>query len=285
MQLLTPEAVLGQNEQFLLYGEPGTGKTELALTAPGPIYYLCVGPENELKTRYSKHFLTRQEGKHADKVVYFDSVRETLGKRGAITDNPTGLDEAGDTLDNALQSFEKGEHEPPKTIVIDNATILEEYQMNKAMIAGHELATDTEKTALARYRKFGIIKPGDSDYGGAQSLMAKWVSWIMGLPYHLVFVAHEYTEYTGTRDKKKVESRKPLFVGQQRTSIAGKFDNVWRLYTSGTGRSQQFHVRTIKNETDAAKTRVGGVLDEVVHSLDLSLCIDTFTKYPKTLKK
>lgn len=287
MQELTPDLLLGQNEQILLYGEPGVGKTELALTAPGPIYYLCIGPENELKTRYSKHFLTRANGKHKDKKIYFDSVRETRGKRGEFTDNPTGLDEAGDKLDLALGKFESGEVEKPETIVIDNATVLEEYQMNKAMVAGYETAENKDKTALKKMRDYGIIKPGDGDYGGAQSLMSKWMSWIMGLDYNLIVIAHEYKEYVqkkGTREREIVGIY-PLFVGQQRISIARSFDNVWQLSISGAGRGQLFHTRTTGSDIYVAKTRVGGIFNEIETNLDLSECIEKFKNYPKTLMK
>ena len=284
-QILTPESVLGQNEQFLIYGEPKTGKTELALSAPGPIYVLCIGPENELKTRYSKHFMERPDG-GPDKIVYFDSARETRGKHGEITDNPTGFDEACTHLDQMLHDVQTGKMEKPETIIVDNATVLEEYQMNKAMIAGYDLAGNKEKTALKRMRDYGIIKPGDSDWGAAQSLMSKMVSWLFALPYNLVMVAHEYKEFESkgenSRDRQ-ISGIYPLFVGQQRIQITRAFDNVWRTTTAGGGRTTQYWTQTTGDERVVAGTRVGGVLQEKEQNLSLTNVIEAFKKYPQTL--
>lgn len=282
---LTPDQVLGQNEQFLIYGLPKTGKTFLALTAPDPIYYLVVGPMNELKTRYSKAFMER----FPNKRVFADFALEEYGEHGEITDNPIGLDQVGEKLDAFLEAQKKGEMPQCKTIVVDNATVLEEYMMYKAMIAGYELAGNKEKTALKRLREYGIIKPGDLDWGAAQSLMDKFVNWLLKLPYHVVFIAHEYQEFS--RDSENTRAQKligiyPLFIGKQRTLITRAFDNVWRMSRSGGGRSQQFMCQTVGSDIIVAGTRVGGILDDIEPvNKDFSLeeVIKKFAEYPRTI--
>lgn len=286
MQELTPESVLGQKEQILLYGEPKTGKTEMAFTAPAPIYYMCIGPENEMKTRYSQHFLTREDGIHAHKKVYFDTVLETYGVRGQITDNPTGFDEVCTKLDKALLSFEKGDVETPQTIVFDNATVLEQYQMNKAMIAGYELAGSKEKTALKRLRDYGIIKPGDTDWGAAQSLMSQFIAaYSLRSKFHIIFIAHEYKEFAkkGTSDnsrEREMVGVYPLFVGQQRIHLTHAFDNVWRTTISGGGKTANYFCQTVGDEIVVAGTRVGGVIPAQSVDLNLTKVIEKFKSYP-----
>lgn len=284
--LLTPESVLGSNEIFLIYGEPKTGKSEIALTAPGPIYINCIGPANEIKTRYSRHFIERDKGIHNQKKYYFDSVRETYGTHGQITDNPTAFDEACTNIDNMLEAVRKGDMEQPTTIITDNATVLEEYQMNKSMIAGYELAGAKEKTALHRMRQFGIIKPGDNDWGGAQSLMTQYMSFVFSLPFHIVMVAHEYKEFkasNGNSREREHVGTYPLFVGQQRTSIARAFDNVWRTSVEGS----RYLTQVVGDDKIVAGTRVGGVLcdsrNKFVENMNLTVAIEKFKKYPKEM--
>lgn len=238
-----------------------------------------------MKTRWSKAFVER----YPEKEIYFDEIKETYGERGDITDNPTGNDEVGDKLDELLAAIESGSIPKPATIVVDNMTVLEEYQMNKAMIAGYELAGNKEKTALARLRDQGIIKPGDNDWGAAQSIMNKFMNFMSKLPFHLVVVAHEYKEFASKkslgegRGERVLEGVYPLFVGKQRTDMARFFDNVWHTTVSGSGRNQQYIVQTSGDDTIVAGTRVGGLLDQHENDLDLTKVINDLQDYAKTL--
>lgn len=283
---LTPESVLGQHEQVLLYGLPKTGKTFLALTAPDPIYVMCIGKENELKTRYSKQYIKN----FSDRTIWFDALLEEFGEGGEMKDDPVGLDRVGEAFDIMLELHRKGETPDFKTIVIDNATVLEEYQMYKAMAAGWHLANQKDKTALIRMRNYGIIKPGDNDWGAAQSLMDKFVNYISKLPFHIVLVAHEYQEFERSDEGRKqvLKGVYPLFVGKQRTGIARAFDNVWRTSISGGGRTQQFMVQTVGDDKVVAGTRVGGVFDDSENAtngtqFNLTLAIEQFQAYPRSL--
>lgn len=279
---LTPDEVLGHHEKFLIYGPPGAGKTFLALTAPDPIYALTIGGRNELKTRYSKHFLDR----YPEKVIYFDEVKEDREDGWEVKDNPTGLDQVKRMLD-AFYEWNFKEDRGIQTVIIDNATTLEELQLNKAIAAEYAMAGNKAKTALRAERDWGIRRPHDSTWSGAQSLMDKFVNYIFELPFHVVFVAHERQEWEQiekTRQRQLVKVL-PAFIGQQRTSIPRAFDNVWRMQQEGGGRNAQFSCQTVGDEIVLAKTRVGGILEPVERNLDLTEVINEFVKYPKTLKR
>ncbi len=253
-----PSIVIGEYESILLWGPGGTGKTFTAATAPDPQWWLTPGNKGELKTMFSKPFLQ----KHGRKEFYVTSVTEDREK-GQVVDNPPGYDRCCLAVDGFLEANEKGGW-GVKTIIIDNATRLEEYIMSKAIFAEYMLAGNTEKTVLKAERDYGIRRPHDSTYGGAQSFMDRWVNWLMELPFHLVFVAHDYEVsapiYEGARERT-VTSRRPLFVGVQRTSIPNKFDNVWYSMVSGGGRSRTWGIQSERDEVNLARTRIGGIID------------------------
>lgn len=281
--LADPDDILSGNEKFLIYGAPKTGKTFLSLTAPEPIWFLGVGGKNELKTLYSRPFIEE----HGRKEVHITAVSEDFDEQGQMSDNPNGFDRVCDAIDGFLE-WNEGSGVGIKTIIVDNATVLEYYMLNKAIAAEYVIGgKDVEKSVLKREREHGIRKPHDSTWGGAQSLMDRITRWLFELPFNVVLVAHEYPTYVqvkGTRDLK-LQSIEPLFVGKQRTQIPNAFDNVWRMRTIGGGRSQQFECQTVGDEIVSAGTRVGGILEHTERNLNLTEVIEEFKQYPKSLSE
>ena len=271
MPELTPE-ILGDKEKFLLYGPPGAGKTFLAGTLPDPQYWLILGPPNELKTVNSPAFIE----KHGRKRIFFDSIEETLGPRGHF-EKATAFDKACDAIDAALAKQKSGEW-PFVSIVVDNATVLQQYEMNKAMVVNYDRASSKENTALQRLREENIIIPGDNDYMSAMSLMDQFVDWYMTLPFHGVFIAHEYVEATFNRKTRETTVNRilPLFVGKQRTRIPRAFDNLWYMSVSSGGKNVISSAQTNGTEPVWAKTRVGGVLPQYLSDPNLSTVIEKF---------
>jgi hypothetical protein len=256
-ELATPSLVLTEWERILLFGPGGTGKTFTAATAPEPQWWLTPGGKNELKTAFSPRFLK----KHGRKEMFITSVHEDREK-GQMGDNPSGYDRCCDAVDGFLEWNER-DHMGVQSIIVDNATVLEEYMMNKAIMAEYVLAGSKDKSVLSIERNYGIRKPHDSTYGGAQSFMDRWINWLRELPFHLVFVAHDRMEFEQDEEKRKRKLLRvlPEFVGAQRTSVPNKFDNVWYAMVSGGGRSQTWGIQTERDEVIQAKTRVGGILD------------------------
>ena len=250
-------AIIEDNEKVLLYGHPSMGKTHAALTAPGPIYFLAIGGPNEVKPYFGKNF----QDKHGKKEIIIDIAREPRGKKGRFI-NAVGFDIACTLLDEALELDDRGKIEFA-TIVIDNATVLEEFQMNK-VIQISDATRSADSKGESTYSKFmdsGILHPADHDWGAAQSLMQKFTSWLFSLDKNVVFVAHEHETTVANRatQSSDIIAVKPLFVGKQRTRIANMFDNVWRFYTHG----QLYVARTTPQDkpfTVIAKTRIGGVI-------------------------
>ena len=278
-EVADPESILGQRESVLLYGKGGTGKTFTAATAPEPQWWLTPGSKNEIKTVFSPAFIE----KHGRRQHFITSVREDR-ESGQMLDNPAGYDRCCMALDAFLEWNEKGGF-GVQTIIIDNATRIEEYMMNKAIMAEHVMASSAN-TVLKMEREYGIRKPHDSTYGGAQSFMDRWVNWLIELPFHIVFVAHDHEEWAqdGPRGSRKLLAVKPLFVGKQRTDVPNKFDNVWYTTVKGGGRSQTWGVQPERDAVIDAKTRVGGILEpDYERDVDISDVLDKFAQHAKSL--
>lgn len=268
-------AIIGEREKFLLYGDPGMGKTFCALTLPEPIYFLAIGGPNEAKTYYSEQF----QKKHGKKEILLDFVGEKIIK-GRV-EAPSAFDDACIKLDEALE-LDQARTQEFASIVVDNATALSEFQMNKVIEIGHT-SRNPEAKGFSTYEKFmkhGILTPFDAEWGASQSLMQKFVSWIFSLDKHVALVGHEYDVTVPNRatQGESLIGVKPLFIGKQRDRIANMFDNVWRFTKQG----QLYIARTMPQDkpfTVIAKTRVGGVVDHDYIDPDLSDTIKQFQKY------
>lgn len=253
------EKEIGKKERFLLYGEPKTGKTFAAHTAPGPIYTIVLGDEEEIDTVRGPDF----KDKYPEKEIYYDYVLEERGK-GGIFKSADAFDEASMLLDKAIEMRESGEL-PFQTLVIDNVTVLSEYAMNKAMELGPSGSGKASK-ALKKLRDNNIFVPADYDYKSEMSLTEQFVLWATRLPFHVVFVAHEYkeweTEDSESRHSKKLVSILPLFTGRLRTRMPGKFSNVWHFHAEGSSKARSFYAQTSGSSKPdiIAGTRIGGVL-------------------------
>lgn len=285
---LTPQIASG-NEHFLLYGEPGTGKTHCALTIPEPIYFLSCGSINELKTYYSKTF----QDKHGKKEIYVDIAKENYVDgvfKGAVA-----MDQVSTLLDDALEGDAKGTGPQFRSIIIDNATQVTDFQLNKVTEIAYmgvkqnpkKEAGAEEKTSYWKYAEHGIFAPQDSDWGAAQSIMRKWQSWMMGVEKNFVFVAHEYHEMKKIdRHTQEIVGIYPLFIGQDRDRIANYFDNVWQMsIVGGAGKPNEPSIATAARTVEGtspvviAKTRIGGLLPRDYLNPNLSDVIKKFKEH------
>jgi len=275
IQPLTTD-ILEDNEKFLLYGEPGMGKTFCALTLPEPIFFLAIGGPNEAKTYFSKDF----QDKYGKKEIHIGVAQEKTGKMGRV-DTPEGFDNACRLLDDAFEMDAKGQMQF-NSIIIDNATVLSEYQMYKAVYwdYGQKDPKKQDDTTYTKYIEEGLLFPYDRDWGSTQSIMRKFVSWLFRMEKHIAFIAHEHK--TEVKDRKSQTSTttalKPLFIGKDRDQVANAFDNVWQFSRNG----QQYVARTTaqgQNPRIIAKSRIGGLIRDNYANPDLSEAIKKYKEH------
>lgn len=252
---LTSE-IVGGREKFLIYGLSGVGKTYASGTMPGPIYDLCVGGPNELKTLMAPAFRER----YSDQKIYFDFVRENRGPQGKF-ETAEAFDIAGDLLDEAFELDRKGDM-PFESLVLDNSTSFSDIAMNKSIQINASFSRGG-KTALGKLRDEGVLVPSDADWGSEMSLMKKLITWCWEQDKHFCLIAHEWVTSTTDRSThtSTVTSRRPLFIGKNREWIPNLFDNVWYFEAVGGKKSRRYEALTQGDAITMAKTRMGGVLD------------------------
>jgi len=283
MPRLLDDSIIGEHEKFLFYGPPGSGKTFSSLTGPPPTYCIVFGGANELKTGRSIDF--RKKYPELEGQIYFDQTTEPLGERGHFVE-ASAYDEACDLLDAALAAEEKGDFQF-NTLVIDSATGLRRYAMNKAMEVNYHRATNKGNTALKRLRDANIIIPGDNDYMSEMSLTMQFFEWVFNLPKNVVVVTHEYQvkKYDRAKGESFVTGRMPLFTGNHREYMPAVFDNVWHFSPVPTGKSIISRAQTVGDDTTYAKTRMGGVLAQYERDVNIRDIIARFRKAEKKLGK
>lgn len=265
-------SVVGQHEKIILYGLGGSGKTFTAGTMPGNVYFIVFGGPNEIKTLMSADF--RKKHPHKEGKLFFDYAVEEVGSRGHFK-TATAFDQACDLLDEALELERKGDFQFD-SVVIDSATGLRRYGMNKAMSVNYGIAKSKDKTALARLRENNIIIPGDNDWMSEMSLTSQFMDWVFRLEKHVCVCTHEYQSKKKDRASGDVtvESRMPLFTGNNRESIPTMFDNVWWVSPKETGRGIIAQVHTVATANTYGKTRMGGVLPPIIRDPNLEEIIN-----------
>lgn len=270
------DSIIGVHEKILLYGLGGSGKTFAAGTMPGTVYFIVFGGQNEVKTLRSPDFRNKHPQKEGH--LFFDYAVEEIGARGHFV-SAAAYDMACDLIDEALALEAAGDFQFD-SIVIDSATGLRRFGMNKAIEVNFGRAIGKDKTSLQRLRDSNIIIPGDNDYMSEMSLTIQFMDWIFRLPKHVCVCTHEWQ--VKQRDRKtgdsQVTSRLPLFTGKNREEIPGMFDNVWHIRPKPTGRGILSEAITVPDEFTFAKTRMGGILAPIERDPNLSEIIERMKK-------
>lgn len=258
---------LGTRHKIILYGEGGSGKTFTAGTMPGTIYSIVFGGENEITTYKSPDFKNKYPNKKGK--IFYDFVKEEIGERGHFSD-ANAFDAACDFITEALELEAAGDF-AFDSLVIDAATGLRRYAMNKAIEFNYGRATKKEKATLQRYRDENIIVPADNDWGSQMSLIVQFVEWVYNLDKHVCLVTHEWTETQHDRSSRQtsVIQRRPLFTGGNRTEIPAWFDFVWRITPQKLGQGIIANAQPYGDNVNYAKTRLGGILPPVIRDPNL----------------
>jgi len=271
-------SIIGKRHKILLYGEGGSGKTFTAGTMPGTVFFIVFGGANEITTLMSKDF--REKHPHKADKLFFDYATEEIGDRGHFI-SADAYDHACDLISEAIKLEKDGDFQFD-SIVIDSATGLRRYGMNKAIEFNYERAKGKEKTALEAYRKSNIIIPGDNDWGSEMSLTMQFIEWLVKLDKHVCVVTHEWmdTDYDRATRNTTVTQRRPLFTGGNRIEIPAWFDFVWRITPQKLARGIIAEAQTTGDKVNYAKTRLGGYLPTVIRDPNLE---EIFAKIEKEL--
>lgn len=273
-QQISPD-IIGESEQFLIYGKPKTGKTFLALTLPPPILFISIGQNREAKTYYSKPF----QEKHAANLPP-DQLRIHVGMTSQ---------EVKDLTEAALEGDYAGTGFQFNSIVLDNISRLIAAQLQVAFDLSFDRAAsgsgNVTKTAKAKQEEYGAIVPQQQDYGVAKSIMQAFLSELMAVDKHLAVIAHEYDTFTSGPGQTQILSKvEPNFIGKDRQDMGNLFDNVWRMDKDGS----RYIART-EEGTDPkgfsiqAGSRIGGVVAKDYLNPNLGEAIEKFRAHAQKM--
>lgn len=281
------KSVAEDKRTFLLYGDPGTGKTHCALTAPTPIYYICTGSKEELQTFYSERFREKYKKRHghylAEEDVLFDYVDLMFSWKN---EDATGFDQVKKMIDIALKMEKDGEIKF-NSIVVDNISTLTELQIEKAIrLASMSKPADAKgKSSEEKYKDDGVLQVADYEWKDVMNMMQKFLSELFNVDKTFIILAHEWEQVVTDRTTKVQSTTKvkPLFIGKQRDQIANLFSNVWRIYVSGN-LSVARTVGKDANPEIIAKTRIGGVISDDWMDPDIQVALEKFRVHMANIK-
>lgn len=232
-----------------IYGASGAGKTDLAGSAPRPLF---INTGDGILTLSGPSFKTRR--KNADPIII--DIREKLDK-GAWT----GFYRVGDAIDYALEHM----LDQFDSVVLDDLTGLNKFGMNTAIDMN---GTSGRSQTKASAGKRNTYLPAMQDYGTQMGL----VDWFFGtyIPIlkdakkHFIVLAHERLSYSKPKGKGDVPillAKSPHVTGADKNpdALAAYFDNVWYAHKINTS---VYRITTQGDEIVRAKTRIGGVLNE-----------------------
>lgn len=245
----------GEASTSVIYGPSGTGKTDLAGSAPRP---LIINTGNGEETLKAPSFKERRKGQ--------DPIIVTITEE-QVKNSWTGFYRVGDCIDHALETMS----DQFDTVVIDDLTTLNRFGLNTAVDMNGESGRSQTKST---YAKRNVYLPAMQDFGTQMGL----IDWFFGtyIPIlkaakkHLIVLAHErlsYTKAKGKGDVPQLIAISPHVTGADKNpdGLIAHFDNAWRTSKVNTN---VYRLTTQGTEIVRAKTRTGGVLNEVESNPD-----------------
>lgn len=253
------EVPRGTTITMIVYGGPGTGKTRFACTTgPRTLYIEC---EGRISTQQSYA-----------KTYGFNPIFKQVTEESLPDGGSKALEQISTILKDASTNYSK----EFDVIVIDGATALRRFAMNKALeLLGFGGKSKTlEKVQLMEKKfgdTFGFADVGVQDFGGEMQMIEKFIykltDYCRNENKHLLFTAHQRETYGKALDKNgnaiigqtgPLEKIRPGFTGQTfPDTIPGMFDFTWYSEVIGSDNNKKYRVRTEGDSKLVAKTCVG----------------------------
>jgi len=211
--------------KVLIFGRPGSGKTELACTWPGAV---LVDTDKGWKTTVNKRFRTLYPEQYD--ALRVKTFVDDFDDKGRFKKAQAYWD---------VMSFvnELAEDDSCETIVQDSMTTLQSLAMN----VGFELSGQGKKSrskSLARAHTPGlspILLPTQADFGSEMRAMEQFLDQaIANIKKKMVFTAHIREDRTSEGILRAIDPY--LIGGSIRAKVAFWFDEVWYLEVKNDGK-------------------------------------------------
>lgn len=228
--------------KVLLFGVPGSGKTELACQWPGAV---LVDTDRGWKTTVNRRF--RKLYPEQYKALRFESFHDELDEYGRFKKA---------TAFFAVMKFfnELAEDDSCKAIIQDSLTTLQSLAMN----VGFELSGQNKRSkSLKRARTdtlSPILLPTQADFGSEMRAMEQFLDQaVLNINKPLIFTAHVREDRMKDGTLRSIDPY--LIGGSIRAKVAFWFDEVWYLEVKKDG-SRLLHF-TPTGLTKSVKSRLG----------------------------
>ena len=221
------------SSQFLVYGDPGSGKSQFAATFPTPMLVLFTDPRGKAMP-YIKLGTLLDEGVYDDNTPYSVVGSKKTGKP-AITieyytdDNIRGGPRtvyAYERLEQRLAGLKDEVFAGQwKTVVLDSLSFLE-YQVRKL----HQYKLNPESNA-------GNVQDARQWYNSSAEVIEEFCySHLAWLPINVVVLAHVRDTKSNIRGQTTWVPEAPGVKGRK---LPGAFAEVYVLHSTGEGRCLQ----------------------------------------------
>lgn len=272
---------IGRSE-ILLYGPPGSGKTIVASTLPGPHRWLDAdkGTKSLVWAVKSGHSAIK------DMVKDIKIFRPSEELEGQYPSRKPGVTSAFDKMTDKMDFWFGTDVDNWQTLVIDSFTEINEWALNKGLFLNERLPSTQRPLSTSErvnlQAKFRILT-GQQDYKSAMGLCDGFITDVrIECEKHnknLVVICHEWAE---TRDKddgtEEVVRYLPLLIGQLRTRLPKSFDDVWYCRVDSSSKPPKATVQMLSDPRHYAKTRWGTIVERE-EPADYRLLIEKVRKF------
>lgn len=262
---------------MLYYGGSGVGKTFFVASAGPRTLIINIGDglvtiQSELIRK--KYYL---EG--------FPIVASITEER----DKVTGLFKTADAFDKVKNAIDWAmDHFPDRfdTIVVDDATQLRAFAMNKGLELNEEF--QRSKT-LEKGKKLGGYILAVQDYGAEMDLIENFVADTIHFckkeGKHFILTAHErhifkpMKDQTGKKIGEELDKIRPGFTGKTfPDDVTNYFDLVWHAEAAHTGQGTVYRAHTEDSKGIKAKSRYPGLFKGVEPFPDFQKILTTIKR-------
>ena len=252
---------VGRTEAMIV-GAPGTGKTVLAGTFPGPFRWLAADGETCIKSlrwAFKDGHMSITDMKQV--VAYTPAETE-----GIYPDKPNAFNLASDMIEHWFSEADVGKWEGG-TLVIDSLSEVNEWSMNVGLDLNSQFPSVSKPLsgshAINKKARLRIVT-GMQDYKSAMALTQGFINDIRAQcakhNRNLVILCHEFPEYEGKGDDERLIAIKPYLHGKLRDTLPKSFDDVWFMSTYMKGTGTEYKVQLQADHLRKAKTRWGSIM-------------------------
>ena len=241
----TKDYRIGTIFQAMVYGGTGVGKSFGAMTFPRPN---VIDFDNGIAVARHPEFVK----KYGIRSIEYETFTEKGSQQKGVILTHNAFDDACRYFDTWMAA---GKRDQFDTWIVDSGTTLSQAALNKAIILlGGGGFSGVKSSTHDEAKRTGLVFPKIQDYGSERSLVEQFIDMVKSSGKHFVFICHE--KEVSDKDGNLMQVV-PLLTGKGATSVALKFDEVYRVYVKRRGPDVMRVVQTESDFLRMARSRYG----------------------------